>query len=139
MPEVRTRLASASGSAPSASTAAPTAGSSSRASPSLSGARPLPLGPDGASAPYFDLAVFDDGLAYAMLVNPVIQGQLINMPFGVLDGAGIGIAAIDVTGFTSLPAGLIHVYCCAMVLGPGNTVEVTTNPVCFDNLGTPCL
>lgn len=105
---------------------------------SLSGVRPVALGPDGVSAPYYNLAVFDDGLAYAMLVNPVIQGQLINMPFGVLDGAGLGVAAIDLTGFTSLPGGLVEFYCCAMVLGPGNVVEATTNPVCFDNLGTPC-
>ena len=106
---------------------------------SLSGVRPVSLGVDGASAPYFDLAVFDDGLAYAMLVNPVIQGQLINMPFGMLDGSGLGLSAIDLSGFASLPGGLIQIYCCAMILGPGNAVEATTNPVCFDNLGTPCL
>ncbi|MEE2711277.1 MAG: hypothetical protein VX913_00750 [Planctomycetota bacterium] len=106
---------------------------------SLSGVRPVSLGVDGASAPYFDLAVFDDGLAYAMLVNPVIQAHLINMPFGMLDGSGLGLSAIDLSGFASLPGGLLQIYCCAMILGPGNSVEATTNPVCFDNLGTPCL
>lgn len=105
---------------------------------SLSGVGSVPLGPDGVSAPYFDLAIFSDALAWAMLVEPSFQGQLINMPFGQLNGSGLGLAAIDLTGFSSLPPGLAELYCCAMVIGPGYAVEVTSNPVCFDNLGTPC-
>ena len=57
----------------------------------------------------------------------------------IMGAGGLGLAAIDITGFTSLPAGLAQFHCCAMVIGPGNVVEATTNPVCFDNLGTPCL
>lgn len=105
---------------------------------SLSGARAQPLGPDGHSAPYYELNVVGDMLTWAMLQNSAVSAHFLGMPLGDLDGNGQASAAIDLAAFQGYPS-LVNIYCCAVIFEPGFTaVSATTNPVCFDNTGTPC-
>jgi len=106
--------------------------------PSLSGARSLALGSDGHSAPYFELSVAGDSLTFLLLSSQTVASHFLGMPLGVLNANGTGYAAIDLSAFGAFP-GLVNIYCCAIVFEPGfAAVSATTNPVCFDNTGTPC-